>query len=1446
MVLVLCVGATTVGSHSLKTKNRTPAEIRKIVNSLHAQSRLVDLLRYFDDVQKEFGTLKIDNEMPSLYNFLGVAQFTNLLFEEAEESFKQAVFHFPDEVQSYINMGEVQLQSFKLEEAIRSFELAAQHGEKHTAAARIIRAKGWAASWKDFELYAHTIEQTAKYCLENINCGVDVNGGLEYTDATGHTHKVMSTMSPNAKNKTYQVPPSMVAPLWLQLKTIPEKKGMFSFTSSDSQTSISHTYSNSVLAVASAASNAGNIDGVDIPPPRLKVGVVSSDFGVHPVSQLLRGMFQFLDTRRIELFAFALNPTLSWWGTNISQTVEHFVWLNNTNTRTAAETIANYGIEVLIDLNGHTQGSGLTIFGHRPAPVQMTFLGLPVTTGGSYMDYVIGDHVALPPECRDEFVEKVALLTGFCYIVNDYAQLLGGITEHNDIDYPRAPRSSMMASSGSTATATGDINRMPLLFGTLSNSQKMDPKIFEVWMNILRRFPEADMIFMDYAGSEFYMANLHASGSMYGITKNRLKIAFQNPWIDHLYAKTSLDLVLDTQVKTGHTTGQDSIWAGIPTITFAGGRKMSSRAGESIASALESDLGLVYSLKEYEDLAFAIAADKRKACKENSQLCRFHALRTDSTKKPIHTGTSLPAVSPMKPGPGSAISLETPPEYRLLNYWRRRVQEQRLLSPLFDTRGWTGAFSSLLLTTWEVTHISEQQQIMKELSEKKKSKSNPAKSGSASASSCAEGVCVEDVQKDTSIPPKYHIFAARIPRSEFDALSPIRTQQAFDDQSCIFHDKNNRAYICIDPKEGDEASEVLLYDSDGHLLVNSPGRGGVSHRMWTAMHTRQPKKEASLGITAREELARTSETKKRSSDSGASHTSNTGESNTADHGTQAQQTSSSSSAASSYPQQLSVKTGQLSKQRPRNVSVALMAAIARAGYGVQGGDMLYPFVEKIPRPVDDEEERELDSGISSLLERRLIPRNVLEQELLLLNIGGEQEVEGWTNIILPGNVKKHAQIVRELHDLHGFTNQSVSVVYCRHKLQLAAFYEFETIIQEWFRVLRNGGLLLLTMPDLRAISYLHLNITNCADCTVEDRIRVMEFIYGDQSNVRRYQQWVGFVEETVTYFLAKAGFCSIERVGNFNLDFEDDDEKYYFKGYSMSMNIAAKVCTHAKNNVESPVSSEGKSDSNFAVQHHADPYREKYVKLPASVDLMGGNLKWATTSGVAVMKRDENKTRRKLKRSQSLFGTKHYEMAARSPVNGNDGEEGFGPVPRKYLEREILMLNVGGFKTESPVWVNVNAQSTNYGHAAEAFDGIMRHMHDLHGLANSSVSAIYSSHTLEHAYFGTGQLEASLQEWFRVLRPGGIVLISVPDITVLATMLTDNEFTLDDLWYVTKVMYGAQYDKWDFHNVSIYLRNFYFTIRFGTSRQGKVSSVYVFMISFAYLRIQLLIYCILC
>lgn len=526
-------------------------------------------------------------------------------------------------------IGEIQVQTFKLEEAIASFHRAYQLGDR-SALPRSLRTRGWSVSWADFELYSSYIEKSLNRCLRNISeCEVDSSGGIEYADVEGAAHAVMASINPNAATALHPIPSEDIAPLW----------------------------------TSSTSSGKGG--------RRLKVGLMSSDFGVHPVSSLVRGLIQLIDAGRVELYCLSLTSKMSWWGQNITNAVEHFVELTGLNFEDAAMEVASLGIEVLIDLNGHTLHGGLSIMAYHPSPLQMTFLGLPTSTGAAFIDYFLADPVAVPPEHCHHYSERLLLLP-HCYIVNDYALLQGDVLKFTD-KY-RAPRAALNTSS------TEDMSSATKLIATLSNSMKMDPDIFAVWTNILRRTPGTRMAIMEYQGHEVYMQHLFAHSAYRGVRQQRLVRTHQTAWIDHLYAKTGLDLILDTRVKNGHTTGLDGVWAGVPTITLAGGSSSEARAGESIARGLGSPFGLTYSLKEYEDLAVSY-------------------LQQGSPP-----GREPPASSLLKRRVQVAGEQEV--DLDPLSVLRRFVEQRRSRAPLFHTQLWATSFTRYLQAAWELLHIS--------------------------------------------------------------------------------------------------------------------------------------------------------------------------------------------------------------------------------------------------------------------------------------------------------------------------------------------------------------------------------------------------------------------------------------------------------------------------------------------------------------------------------------------------------------------------------------------------------------------------------------------------------------------------------------------------------------------------------------------------------------------
>ena len=331
---------------------------------------------------------------------------------------------------------------------------------------------------------------------------------------------------------------------------------------------------------------------------------------------------------------------------NVTNTVEHFVPLRSGNTQDAASEIASHKVEVLIDLNGHTLHSGLPIMSHRPCPLQISFLGLPTTTSAPFIDYYIGDYQALPAEMTDHFKEKLILMPGVV-IVNDYAQMQGDVLKYSGDN--RASRHRFKDVEKSL------LDKARVLFGTLSNYSKISPLMWQVFTNIIRSVGGSKMMFLKYKGWRSSVPHLKQYAPYFGLDKSRLIFTKQQPWIEHLYGKTAYDMFLDTITKGGHTTGLDGMWAGVPTVTVPG-RIMPARAGLSMAQTLGCDVGLTWSVKEFEDIAIAYARDENK-----------------------------------------------------LRAWRKEVEDLRLTSELFDARLYTRRFVRLIEGAWESAIIAAEE-----------------------------------------------------------------------------------------------------------------------------------------------------------------------------------------------------------------------------------------------------------------------------------------------------------------------------------------------------------------------------------------------------------------------------------------------------------------------------------------------------------------------------------------------------------------------------------------------------------------------------------------------------------------------------------------------------------------------------------------------------------------
>ncbi len=318
----------------------------------------------------------------------------------------------------------------------------------------------------------------------------------------------------------------------------------------------------------------------------LRIGYVSPDFGNHAVGNCLRTLFARHDRNRVSVHAFSLfaHPEDDF-RSAIRAGSDTWDDLHELADRPAAEAIAAREVDVLVDLAGHTKANRIALFAYRPAPVQVTWLGYPGTTGASFLDHLLADEHLIPPEEQPAFSEHIVRLPG-SYLPTDDA---------HDI----AP--------GGGDRAANALPESGFVFCAFNNAYKIEPMIFGAWMEILRRTPGS--VLWLRGAAPVLEANLRREAAAHGIAPARLVFDPRSlPRAEHLARHRAAGLYLDTHFYNAHSTAADALWAGLPVLTFPG-RSFPSRVGLSLVSTLGlADELVATSLEDYVERAVALAA----------------------------------------------------------------------------------------------------------------------------------------------------------------------------------------------------------------------------------------------------------------------------------------------------------------------------------------------------------------------------------------------------------------------------------------------------------------------------------------------------------------------------------------------------------------------------------------------------------------------------------------------------------------------------------------------------------------------------------------------------------------------------------------------------------------------------------------------------------------------
>lgn len=318
---------------------------------------------------------------------------------------------------------------------------------------------------------------------------------------------------------------------------------------------------------------------------RIRLAYLSADFRDHPVPILLAGVLERHDRARFQTIAVSLAPDDgSPMRRRLESAFETFIDATRLDDRAIAEKLRALEVDILVDISGFTQGVRTGILAHRPAPVQVNYLGFPGTMGAPYVDYILADATVVPPGEIRHVSEQVVHLPD-AYQANDDKRAI--------------------AAAAPTRAAAG-LPEQGFVFCCFNKNYKIMPDVFDIWLRLLQRV-EGSVLWLLEANATA-SANLRREAQRRGVDPARLVFAPRVRPDEHLARHALADLFLDTLPYNAHTTASDALWAGLPLVTCTG-TAFPGRVATSLLRAAGLPELVTPDLAAYEALALRLATE---------------------------------------------------------------------------------------------------------------------------------------------------------------------------------------------------------------------------------------------------------------------------------------------------------------------------------------------------------------------------------------------------------------------------------------------------------------------------------------------------------------------------------------------------------------------------------------------------------------------------------------------------------------------------------------------------------------------------------------------------------------------------------------------------------------------------------------------------------------------
>lgn len=317
---------------------------------------------------------------------------------------------------------------------------------------------------------------------------------------------------------------------------------------------------------------------------RIRIGYISSDFRRHSVGFFIQHVLVHHDRSAVEIFCYSNSRIRDAVTDHIEQHVDHFIEIWDLDDPELAGRIRTDGIDILIDLAGHTAGHRLTVFPYRPAPVALTWIGYLHTTGLRSVEYRISD----------PFVDAEERVSGAERLLR-LPQSFLCIGELPKVDVSDLPPC---------------LDKGYVLFASFNNLQKLNRSVIRAWSRILDSVPNSRLVIMANRVTETRVAHRHIQEELarHGVDPNRLEFQGHRSHVDYLCYHNEVDIVLDSFPFNGGTVTAGALWMGVPVVTLAGSAHR-QRVSYSMLKNIRMEETIAWDEDQYVAKAVRLARD---------------------------------------------------------------------------------------------------------------------------------------------------------------------------------------------------------------------------------------------------------------------------------------------------------------------------------------------------------------------------------------------------------------------------------------------------------------------------------------------------------------------------------------------------------------------------------------------------------------------------------------------------------------------------------------------------------------------------------------------------------------------------------------------------------------------------------------------------------------------